>query len=149
MNQSIATPPASEPSSQNRRHAAGTVTRTWTRRTVQTRSHRTVTRTKTTVDATETKTVSEKTRKVDSDITQAITGPSNIPAVLNTDITIPSLTQDFPRDNSPSPTDSTFTQTPPTTPSSSSSSISSARSSDVLWDQLEDLSEYMNAVSLG
>ncbi|KAG1791482.1 hypothetical protein EV424DRAFT_1549280 [Suillus variegatus] len=78
-----------------------------------------------------------------------ITGPSNIPAVLNTDITIPSLTQDFPRDNSPSPTDSTFTQTPPTTPSSSSSSISSARSSDVLWDQLEDLSEYMNAVSLG
>ncbi|KAG1792527.1 hypothetical protein EV424DRAFT_1354476 [Suillus variegatus] len=75
MNQSTATPPASEPSSQNRRHVTGTVTHTWTRHTVQTRSHRTVTHTKMTVHATETKTVSEKTRKVDSDITQTITGP--------------------------------------------------------------------------
>lgn len=32
------------------------------------------------VHATETKTVSEKTRKVDSDITQTITGPVSVPA---------------------------------------------------------------------
>ncbi|KAG2150352.1 uncharacterized protein EDB93DRAFT_1249920 [Suillus bovinus] len=140
MNQSTATPRASDPSSQN--HAAGTITWTWTRRTVQTQSRRTVTHTKTTVDATETKVVSEKTRKVDSDITQTITGSSNIPAVLNTDIATSGLAQDVLRDNSPSPTDLTFTQSPPSTPSSS------AQSSDVLWGQVEDLSEYMNAVNL-
>ncbi|KAG1805500.1 hypothetical protein EV424DRAFT_1544348 [Suillus variegatus] len=124
----------------DRRHIK-TVTRTRTTRTVQTHTSRIVTSTKTTIDATETGTVKERTRTVDSAVTHTISGPSNLP-ILNTMIEMPDASAPS------SPTESTVSTVTSTSQSDPASPAQSSQSSEDLWVQLEDLSEYMNAVNL-
>ncbi|KAG0693825.1 hypothetical protein DFH29DRAFT_1006901 [Suillus ampliporus] len=116
------------------------VTRTWTKATVQSHSRQTVTRTKTMVNSMETETT--------------ITGPSNLP-ILNTPIdaqheSTPSPTESTTsHESAPSSTESTtlsVTDTPQT-PLSAPSSPSLSQSSDDLWAQVDDITEYVNAIS--
>ncbi|KAG1763542.1 hypothetical protein EDD22DRAFT_952270 [Suillus occidentalis] len=125
----------------DRRHIK-TVTRTQTKRTVQTRTSQIITHTKMTVDASESETVKERIQTVDSAITHTITGPQSNLAILNTVI-------DAPDTSAPSsPTESTVSTVTNTSQSDLASPAQSSHSSEGLWAQLEDLSEYMNAVNL-
>jgi hypothetical protein len=99
---------------------------------------------KTTVDASESETVKERIQTVDSAITHTITGPVSIITMhlLNTVI-------DTPDASAPSsPTESTVSTVASTSQSDLASPAQSSHSSEGLWVQLEDLSEYMNAVNL-
>ncbi|KAG1893007.1 uncharacterized protein F5891DRAFT_1196976 [Suillus fuscotomentosus] len=107
----------------------------------KTHTSRIITSTKTTIDATETETVKERTQTVDSTVTHTISGPSNLP-ILNTMIEMPDASAPS------SPTELTVSTITSTLQSDPASPAQSSQSSEDLWVQLEDLSEYMNAVNL-
>ncbi|KAG1847038.1 hypothetical protein F4604DRAFT_1936077 [Suillus subluteus] len=130
---------------ENRKHVK-TVTRTWTSHTVRSHSDQTITRTKTTFDVMETETVKERIRTIDSDTTQTITGPSNLP-ILNTAIETPQGLAPSPTESTPSSASGTLHLEVKTFPSSPTSPAQTS-SSDELWAQVKDLSEYMDGISL-
>ncbi|KAG2054249.1 hypothetical protein BDR06DRAFT_971690 [Suillus hirtellus] len=100
-----------------------------------------ITSMKTTIDATKTETVKERTQTVDSTVTHTISGPSNLP-ILNTMIEMPDASAPLSLTELMVSTITSTSQSDPTSPAQSS------QSSEDLWVQLEDLSEYMNAVNL-
>ncbi|KAJ8585394.1 hypothetical protein M405DRAFT_865431 [Rhizopogon salebrosus TDB-379] len=127
--------------SQGPRRPGTLVTRTWTNRKTQTRSLRVMTRTKTTGEATETETETEKMCTTDTDVSQTITGPSNLPILVNTHVDVraqgtpqqpSSLATDSSSVSSPVPSEPVVvildsTMTPPSTPTSASAHSSDAK----------------------